>query len=55
MEYCCCFCGKAIDPGSAYFLTVRKEGSEAEQELFCHEPCLERVLHDVKQLYMKCL
>lgn len=55
MIYRCCFCGKPIAPESLFTLSVRKEGCETEQVLFCHETCLEHALYDAKELYLKCL
>ena len=52
MTYRCCFCGKPIEE-RPYTLTVRKDGSESEQELYCHEVCLEQALRDTKLLYLK--
>ena len=52
MTYKCCFCGKPIEE-CPYTLTVRKDGCETEQELYCHEACLEQALQDTKLLYLK--
>ena len=54
MTYKCCFCGKPIEE-CPYTLTVRKDGCETEQELYCHEACLEQALLDPKDLYLKVL
>ncbi len=53
MTYNCCFCGKPIDPETLYTLTARKADCETEQELYCHEACLEQALLDPKCLYLK--
>ena len=52
MTYNCCFCGKPIEE-KPYTLTVSKEGCETEQELYCHEACLESALQEPKKLYLK--
>lgn len=54
MTYRCCFCGKPIVE-CPYTLTIRKDGCETEQELYCHEACLEQALLDPKDLYLKVL
>ena len=54
MTYKCCFCGKPIEE-RPYTLTVRKDGCETEQELYCHEACLEQALREPKDLYLKVL
>ena len=54
MTYNCCFCGKPIEE-SPYTLTVSKADCETEQELYCHEICLEAALKEPRDLYLKCL
>lgn len=54
MIYSCCFCGKSIDE-NPYTLTVCKDGCNTEQELYCHEKCLEQTLQYPKLLYLKYL
>lgn len=55
MKHNCCICGQEIEEAEVYTLTIRKEGSETEQELYCHEQCLEKVLSDPGLLYLKYL
>ena len=59
MDYQCCFCGKFIETEEYCALSIRKirpgEPEPAEQELFCHEACLEKALSDAKLLYLKYL
>ena len=52
MTYQCCFCGNPIDK-DPYILTVNKENCDAEQALYCHEGCLEKVLSEPELLYLK--
>ena len=54
MTYHCCFCGKPIEE-MPYTLTVSKEGCETEQNLFCHEVCLQNALNTSGDLYLKYL
>lgn len=54
MTYNCCFCGKPIEE-DPYTLTVSKDDCETEQELYCHEICLEAALKEPLDLYLKCL
>ena len=54
MTYNCCFCGKPIEE-DPYTLTVSKVVCETEQELYCHEICLEAALKEPQDLYLRCL
>ena len=38
-----------------YTLTVSKVVCETEQELYCHEICLEAALKEPQDLYLRCL
>jgi hypothetical protein len=45
----CSFCGDTVDVstfGRGLVLTVERDGSVAQQELYAHPVCLGRVLHD---------
>ena len=53
MKHQCCICAQEIDESPVYTLTIRKEDCESEQEVFCHEACLEHVFADPKLLYLK--
>lgn len=60
IKLCCCFCGEKIGRFPYYVLNVQKYISEdreniSEQDLFCHERCLEQSLHNKKWLYLKYL
>ena len=58
MKLCCCFCGKEIESTPGYSLTIRKNSDNStdeapEQQLYCHERCLEERLHNPDWLYLK--
>jgi hypothetical protein len=44
----CSFCGELVDVstfGQGLVLTVERDGSQAQQELYAHPDCLRQALH----------
>ncbi|MFT9078469.1 hypothetical protein [Ethanoligenens sp.] len=61
-KYQCCICGKTIDLNEEPNLSLvaikhwlSTAENQKEQQLFCHEECLAKVLFDPKSLYLQYL